>query len=77
MEEVNLIERTALKIGCAVGTGAHPKKIKYKVRIFDYEAGAWSVDSSHHNLLPAQCNRDNKRKRGLFAIVTFKDEVIK
>jgi hypothetical protein len=44
-------------------------KTKYKVKIF--EDDTWITNSTHYNWLPAQCNRDNKRKAGFRAIITF------
>jgi hypothetical protein len=52
------------------------KHTKYYVRFFDYIDGGWITDSSHHNFLPAKSNRINKRRKGLFAIVTHKNIVV-
>lgn len=50
-------------------------KTKYFVRVFDYGNG-WYIDSKHYNFLPAQCNRINKRRKGEFAIVTYKQDIV-
>lgn len=51
-------------------------KTKYKVRIFDYKNGTWITKFKTGLFTAAQSDRINKRRKGEFAIVTWKDQVV-
>ncbi len=51
-------------------------KTKYKVRTFDYKNGVWVTKFKTGLFTAAKSDRTNKRRKGEFAIVTWKEFVV-